>query len=223
MTHCIVNVATGRYREAQVRLEASLGQFDAVSERELWDALSVGWPTHEANPYAFKAHALNHASSHDLLLWLDASIIAVASLEPLWKKIESDGYWIARNGWNNYQWTADSAYADLFPGMKLEQARELNKRIPHVVATAFGLNLKSSAGRGFLQQYMQLANSGAFRGPWKNTPETPCGPSDVLGHRHDQTSASVIAWRLGMKLTDCPDVFSYPPGSEKTILLAVGA
>ena len=55
----------------------------------------------------------------------------------------------------------------------------------------------------------------------------PCGipgPLDVLGHRHDQTALSVIAWRLGCVLDAPPDTFAYKGGeNEKTILIADGA
>ena len=52
--------------------------------------------------------------------------------------------------------------------------------------------------------------------------EPPQGP-DVLGHRHDQTALSVIAWRLGVQLTNCPRWFSYAGGeTEETCLIAKG-
>jgi hypothetical protein len=212
--------------------------------------LRAEWPTHQQIPYAFKACALKEAVSAgaDLLLWCDASILPIRSLEPLWERIERDGYWFSKNGWNNREWCADSAYPDLFPDTPISVARQINERIPHVVATAFGLNMKADNGREFLDEYYRLASeTRAFCGPWINTAHpsaTPmrqerwrygaCGPADVRGHRHDQTAASVIAWRLGMQLTDPPGIFAYskrrPDGTlhledqdERTILLADGA
>jgi hypothetical protein len=46
----------------------------------------------------------------------------------------------------------------------------------------------------------------------------------VLGHRWDQTVASVLAWRLGMTFTDPPKFFAYK-GAEtaETLLVADGA
>lgn len=245
MSRCLVNVANGRYLNGQSRLLREVERFDPSCAKFVWtNDVPVGCPQHKDKPYAFKAYALQVAadSGHDLLLWADASVLPLRSLESLWERIERDGYWIARNGWTNYEWTADSAYSDLFPGIPLDEAREENKKFPQVVATAFGLNLRTEIGRKFLEEYLRLAKTDAFIGPWANTncprekrfdygansPYTmgPCGPPDVLGHRHDQTAASLLAWRLGMKLTDCPEVFSYPPGHEgheKTILLAAGA
>jgi len=222
----IVNVAFGSYLDMQARLARELHQkyYDARSIERFYSDLPPGCPPHKEKPYAFKAYALEAAAKDgaDLLLWLDSSIFPIRSLEPLWERIEKEGYWIARNGWTNYQWTAFDSYKELFKGMNEEQAVELNKTIPHVVATAFGLNMKHFKGKRALELYVEYAKGDAFRGPWKNTLETPCGPHDVLGHRHDQTALSVIAWALEMQLTDCPEIFSYPPAPEKTILVADG-
>jgi len=198
--------------------------------------LPVGCPSHSDVPYAFKAYALMEASrQYDMLLWADASIVVTRDMAPLWERIKRDGYWISANWWNNYHWTAESAYADLFPGMTIDAARDQNKQIMHVCATAFGLNTKSEIGNAFLLEYYRLASqTKAFCGPWLNSNcdadqrglggrSGPCGPPDVRGHRHDQTAASVIAWRLGMKWTQGPEVFSYPEGAnETTILIAEG-
>lgn len=245
MKRTIVSVGTTEhFQKGMKRLLAAVQALDnhgwSGDRTEWWgwgDITGTGWPSHEEKPYAFKAYALKHVAdvaNAELVLWCDACIRPVRSLDPLWAQIERDGYWIARNGWTNAQWCADSAYPDLFHDelirnrihldQGVEAFREINKTIPHVVATSFGLNLKSEIGRAFLAEYYRLASeTRAFCGPWVNTPETPCGPQDVRGHRHDQTAASVIAWRLGIKLTDPPEVFAYPPGTESTILLADGA
>ncbi len=121
----------------------------------------------------------------------------------------------------------------------MRAARLVNRQIPHVVATCFGLSMKHAIGRDFLNQYLALARDTlAFRGPWTNSRGNPgakrdgvriddCGPADVRGHRHDQTAASVIAYRLGMELTDPPEVFAYGKVGEvfdpRTIMIADGS
>lgn len=236
MRRALVNVATGGYHPAQHRLVECFRKMDPDCQIFPYRHIPEDWPAHEAKPYAFKAYALNDiAHMTDLVLWCDAVMVPVRDLAPLWEKIERDGYWLALNGWTNYEWTADSAYPALFPGLELEEAREQNKQFPQVVATAFGLNLRHPLGWGFLREYYRLASeTDAFCGPWSNSnnpkahPQSPdrmapCGPADVLGHRHDQTAASVIAWRLGMKLTPCPAYFSYHPHQQpSTVLVADG-
>lgn len=243
MRRAVVCVATGEhYRKGQRRLAKALGGYGAkyrAQEADLcfWDFIPRQWPSHEENPYAFKAYALREIANrgYDLLLWCDSAVKPIASLEPLWERIERDGYWFAENAWSNYEWTADSAYPALFPEWfhaydrtSAAYSRAVNKTIPHVIACAFGLNLRTQTGEQFLKEYYRLASeTNAFMGPWSNRNYTgntlrqseartaPCGPPDVIGHRHDQTAASVIAWRLGMKLTPGHrakhgDVLAYP-------------
>ncbi len=247
----VVSVATGSYVRGLDRLTewCALNGVDYVTFR---DRLPEGSPTHQDVPYAFKAFALAAASTAcDTLLWCDSSVVPIRSLEPLWERIERDGYWIANNGWTNYEWTADSAYPDLFTFPPPEYAqsgdmdvlRGLNKQIPHVVATSFGVSLKHPTGRAIFEEYYRLASkTKAFCGPWTNDNyrieptdpnswkpgerNSPCGPSDVRGHRHDQTALSVIAMRWHCQLTSCPDIFAYhdpqKEPDERTILLAKG-
>lgn len=245
MSRAIVTVATGaHYIRGQERLTewcAANGE-DYVNWR---DRLPPGSPDHSHVPYAFKAFALQNAVEQGFttLLWADSCIIPVKPLLQLWKRIEREGYWIGYGGWTNYEWTADSAYADLFPdpwNITWSLARTVNREIPHVVATSFGLSVKHPTGRAILDEYLRLAKTRAFCGPWINsnhaqhnaTPNDrlprvgPCGPADVRGHRHDQTALSVIAWKQACKLTSSPEVFAYGKlGDEidsRTILLADG-
>jgi len=250
MRRAVVNVATGSYVAGQERLTEALA---ALGEDYLVfrDRLPPNSPSHQEKPYGFKPWALEEARVRDyeLVLWADASILPVRSLEPLWARIEQQGYWFSANGYSNYEWTADDAYPDLFRWPyksvlqqrdgkpervgDIESCRRLNRQIQHVVATTFGLSLRHDMGRYFLREYIELAQSDAFKGPWKNTPQTPCGPADVRGHRHDQTAASVIAWRMGYVLTRPPEYFAYANETdgrlrlqdqhESTLLVASGA
>lgn len=256
MKRVICNVADGQYAKGQQRLlkafdpaiVAGMGSGDSVKIVTWCNSLPMYSPKHSEVPYAFKAWAVKAADDvheADSILWCDACIVPGARpLADLWERIETEGYWISNNGFTNYEWTADSAYPDLFPEYclavseareredALNETREVNRRIPHVVATTFGLSMRHPIGRNFLAEYLRLAQTNAFKGPWinltngvSNDPRCqPCGPADVRGHRHDQTAASVIAWRLGMKLTNAPDFFAYKGGETvRTILVADGA
>ena len=254
MKRAIVNVATTEhYRKGQQRLtEAARKQGYNTFQ---WGTEPTGCPSHAAVPYAMKAFALKETEElgWDLLLWCDSCMLPVQSLEPLWQRIERDGYWMSRNGYTNYEWTADQAYPDLFESLfysrgltweeKMQTARDVNRKIPHVVATCFGLNVKHVLGKAFLDEYYRLASeTPAFCGPWTNRAYAEsqgqaqiggkphvdyCGPHDVRGHRHDQTAASVIAWSLGFQLTDPPEIFAYgkagEPHDPRTLLIADGS
>ena len=233
-----MNVATGPYIKGQERL---IKRISALGEKFVcFKGMPPGSPAHSEVPYAFKAYALKAAerAGAPSLLWADACIYPVKPLDELWERIERDGYWIGNGGWSNYEWTADSAYPDLFgvahhptPTDDLHilrsinrqvLLRSINRQVPHVVATTFGVSLAHPRGRAIFEEYYRLASeTKAFCGPWINqnagitcsVPSSPrvapCGPPDVRGHRHDQTALSVIAWRLGCEFTNSPEIFAY--------------
>lgn len=216
MTRCVVNVATGHYVVGQTRL------LRALSDPWLrWaDQMPPGSPTHREVPYAFKAHALVEAQRQgaELVLWADSCIVPIRSMDPLWDLIERQGYWFSRNGYPNGEWCSDAALPLL--GVTREQAFQ----VEHVVATTFGLNLRSEIGASFLAEYFRLAQNGSFCGPWTNENGQASADPRVKGHRHDQSAASVIAHRLGMELTNPPQWFAYRGGERKsTVLVADGA
>ena len=177
MTRAVVNVASDSWVRGQNRLHKRLHEMG--ENLVLWtNQLPPGSPPHRLHgafagtqekniPYAFKAYALVEAAKqYDTLLWADACILPVQPLESLWERIERDGYWISRQGYNNYEWTADSACKDLFPecgnfdgDYDYTHAREINRTIPHVVATSFGFSMKHPQGRAFLSEYYRLAST----------------------------------------------------------------
>lgn len=228
----IVNVATGPwYIEGQRRLAKSMEKWAPDAEFIHWtDRMPEGSPSHEETPYGFKAYEFEYARDHgfDQILHADASIVAIAPIERIWDIAAKNGAWIGRNGWRNSEWTSDEAYGLLFPEVGYREAREINKTIEHVVATTFALDLRHPIGKEILERYARLARAGAFKGPWTNGPaessrKYPCGPPDCLGHRHDQTVLSVLAWRLCVELSSSPDIFAYAGGeTDKTILVADG-
>lgn len=218
MRRAAVNVSTGtNYRALQGRLNQKLSEYGNCAIHLWSEPLPKSWTPHKELPYAFKAHALSSVET-DLILWLDSSILPLRSLDPVWQEIERVGYFIPANpGMWNYEWTAESAYDDLFAGISREAAIGLNRKVPHCSSAAFGFNLQSWIGKKAFDEFCRLAHTRAFCGPWANEngpdrdryqldylrelyPTAPCGPPEVRGHRHDQTALSVIAWRLGMKL-----------------------
>lgn len=254
----VVSVATDSWVTGLRRLRAELqelGQVGLFWENRFPDGCPphrdrgmLAGPKSKTVPYAFKAYAMKAAADKGAqqIIWADACIRPIAPLDRIWEHLEKHGVWICRNGWMNHEWTADSAYPDLFPLMydiatdpsiALTAARRLNRDIPHVVATTFGVDMRHPIGRAFLDRYYQLASTTrAFCGPWRNlaapamegvaTDHTcgHCGPATTLGHRHDQTCASVIAWELGVTLCNPPDMFAYAGSqTDKTILIADGA
>jgi hypothetical protein len=215
MNRLVVNVATESYVAGQRRLKRAL-----TDPLLCWtDEMPLGSPTHKRIPYAFKSHALEAARKQgaDLVLWADACILPIRSMEPLWALIEKQGYWFSRNGFPNGQWCSDAALP------LLGITREESFQQEHVVATTFGLNLRSDIGATFASEYLRLAQNGSLRGPWTNNNHEASTDPRVTGHRHDQTAASVIAHRLGMVLTNPPEWFAYRGGEIETTVLVADA
>lgn len=218
-----MNVSTGRFIRGQNRLKAcefldgtrlihnGVNVFDGGTALMTWDTLPPGSPSHEEIPYGFKVWGLKAAleAGYTTLLWADASVLPIAPLDALWERIEERGYWISANGYTNHEWTCKEAYP------LLGVTEEENTQIPHVVATAFGLNLQSDIGAKAFAEYFRFSQNGAFRGPWAG--------GVGIQHRHDQAALSVVAYRLGITLTNPPEWFAYKGGeTSDTVLLAHG-
>jgi hypothetical protein len=204
----VVSVATDQFVANQDRLHKAL---NATECRFYRGCLPPSSPTHEQCPWGFKVYALLETHG-DAMLWCDSSIVPLRPLTRLWNLIETQGYWFSENlppgeygaPYNCGQFTCDSALPLL--GITREEAFG----IPQVIATAFGLDMRHQIARDFLAEWKRLAENGSFRGPRNNFQGESgmlAGVPDrrVEGHRHDQTAASVIAHRLGMKLTRPPD------------------
>lgn len=218
----VVNVSIGeRFMANHARLEQALKQ---QGENFIsWRELPPGSPPHEDTPFAFKAFALQNAADSGVktMLWFDSSIIPIRSLVPLWQLVESQGYWFSENyphgspygPWTNGQWTSDAALVPL--GI----SRQESFTFPHIIGTAFGLDLRHDTARIFLAEYLRLAQGSAFCGGWSNHDRSLSSDPHVLGHRHDQTAASVLCWKLCMKLTKPPAwIVDGIPSTEQTIL-----
>jgi len=215
MRRAAISLATsqGRYAQGLQRLADSLRRSGFTGEFIGWPPgqFPAGCPPHLDVPFAFKPYCFAEARQRGLeaVLWLDSSSVAVRSLEPLFKQIEERGYFLFKNGrFRVGEWASDLALERL--GVSREEALSL----PEVNAAVIGLNLKHPLGSAFLDQWHAEAKVGlAFRGvaegpltlaDYRNVKRNREGRVSahprVRGHRHDQTVAGVLAWRLGLEL-----------------------
>lgn len=193
---CVVNYATGWFVKGQNRLRQACldvgykGDFLLFNEEN-----PLKCPPHSQVPYAFKPYAMKEAQArgYTKLLWCDASVYPEKPLTPVWELLDEQGYMFLPGGWNTGQWCSDAALATL--GITREEAFE----IPHMVAGCQALDLENPKAKAYLDRYYELANDGVtFHGAWTNERQQVSKDPRVKGHRHDQTAASVIAWKLGM-------------------------
>ena len=206
MNPCIINFAKNYpqhqrhgswYLEGQERLKRSLAMVGYAGGLMLFQDYPAGSPRHEDVQYAFKLACLKEAerAGYDVLLWIDCSVWAIRPIEPILDEIKQVGYVIFDDGWNVGQWCTDAALVTL--GITREEAFT----IPMLWSAIVGFDLTNERSRKFYDEWYRLSRDGiTFKGPWSRD-GLDTQDKRVLGHRHDQTAESVIAWRLGMTAT----------------------
>lgn len=175
-------------------------------EIQAWTSESeVSAAPHAESMYGFKPMAFlkAFAMGYTSVLWLDASILVIKDLEPIFHIIEKDGYFFQDSGWMNKQW-CNARAKDYFG----TDAGEM------LSSGVLGINLRSEIGLKFFAEWYVAMRSGIFNGSHDD-------------HRHDQLCASIIAHKLGMKLQEGNTFFIYgKPGDprikENTLALADG-
>ena len=209
----IVNVATGpAFIAGQDRLIKALEQIGNKERLIMWrDEFPADSPSHAQVPYGFKIYALREAIARgaDTLLWLDSSIIPLATLEYLWILIERRGIWLSRN----YDLMTDAFCGDK-AAQVLNVSRDELAKIPHLVAGAFGLCMNKPIAWTMLIEWELAMLHGAFANGGSADP-------NFIAHRHDQTALSVLAWRHKILLTKPPNWFAEGGQETKETLLAV--
>lgn len=202
MSRVIVSVATGpRFCGGMRRLRDCLNELGEVfSFYE--DCFPHGSPDHLQVPYGFKVYAMAQSVPfHLTTMWLDSSVVPIKPLDPIWELVESQGYWFSQN----YDYTVGQFCCD--EALQIMQlSREEAHSIPLVIGTAFALGFWNNTALEFYNEWKRLMQAGAFNGPWTT-------------HRHDQTVASVVCHRLGMKLTQPPKfiVEDFQAPTEETV------
>lgn len=181
--------------------------------------LPEGVPTHTEKPYAFKYYAINELrkAGHKNVLWVDSSIWAQHNPEPIFKLIQTDGYFLLNGGWSNGQWSSDKQL------QAFNYTREEAFLIKHCIGGFFGLNFATETGNKILDEMME--NIDLFPGAWDNKKKEISQDERVLGTRHDQTVLSFIAHKNKLTLHDCRgeiDYLDYNVSNSKSIMLAQG-
>jgi hypothetical protein len=209
----VVSLATGPFEASLARLERSLDRVGFVGARKVWrpGEFPADCPSHAEVPFAFKPFCLAEAAASGFrrALWLDSTCVAIRSLDPLFARLETDGYLLFRNGGLCLgNWASDAALAAF--GVD----REVALRLPEVNAAAVGLDVTHPDGARFLSSWHAAARAGTpFRGVeeigdideyWavrSNRAERASKDARVHGHRHDQTVAGILAYQFGLQLT----------------------
>jgi hypothetical protein len=213
-SRCVLSLATqdGNFPQRLGRLYESLIDTHLAGELLVWPPgrFPAGCPPHREVPFAFKPYCFDHArQTHDVVLWMDSSCVALRSLDLLFEQISERGYLLFKN--NRFkvgQWASDAALAYL--GVTRDEALAMDE----VNAAVIGLDFRNTVAHAFLDLWLTAARDElAFRGvreqvttyadyqavKWNRDERVSADPR-VRGHRHDQTVAGVLAYRLNMSL-----------------------
>lgn len=210
MKKAIVSLSTPSYAKAEQRLSESLkGKTDAHVYLYQSES-SIGSPSHQENPYAFKIYAIKKAfeAGYTKILWLDSSCYAIKDISPVFDIIESEGYFMEYAGHLAGTWTNDRAL-DYF-GITRDEAME----IPLFSAGFTGLDFTNEIVKEFFKTWEQAMLDGMFRGKWDNKEKTESQDERCFGHRHDLSTASIIAYQLGMPFHSGENLFQYASPSD---------
>ena len=210
----IINVAAGsNYVKKQKRLINSIKQFHNDFDYLIYsEKMPPNCPSHKDVPYAFKPYAMLEAKrlGYHNLFWLDTSLVLRKPMTPLIDYVKEHGHYIQVNGWNTGQWCTDAACKSL--GIDREESFKMG----HCMGTMLCLDISNKRSSDFLDQWYQYANDGvSFIGPWNNKDNLCSADKRVLGHRHDQTVASIVSLRIKMEWKMTEGFLSYCRHDEK--------
>lgn len=210
---CVLSLGIGRshYKLTLERLGQSLQRVGFDGDYLYWNHdYPSGCPEHLQAPFAFKPYCFYRAIQlgYQQLLWIDAPCVAIRSLEPVFRLLESNGYIFFNNNYSQKlgQWASDQSLAA--NGVSREEAL----MIPELPCSVLGLDLRSTLAQKFLAEWHRIMNDGitargtatalqdwdAYQAMFWN--RNGCISSDprVKGHRCDQVAAGLTAHRLGM-------------------------
>ena len=202
---------SGNYRRSMQRLKDSFEQVGYDGIFKLYDNYEyIGSPPHKKEendydtvvvPYAFKAHSIKKAmeeiGNEGLLLWCDSPIYATKSLQPIFKHIEKHGYLFFDNiGYSIGDYTSDACLEKF--GMSRQEAFDSKM----IMACVMGFDLSNPKALEFLKKYINSASDGvSYQGDWHNKHTQVSKDERVLGHRHDQSVASIIIKQMNLTIT----------------------
>ena len=204
----IVNYSSSNnwYPRGQERLKNEMPKHGYDGEFLFFkDTLPKGSPSHIKSPYGFKVYAIQEGleSGHNLVWWMDSSVYPIKDISRAVDLCLEQGYLFEEAGHLAGTWTNDKTLAHF--GISRDEAMN----IPMFSAGFTMLDFNNPIAREFFHQWKLACDSGCFQGSWDNLQKTESLDHRCFGHRHDMSCASIIAYKLGMKLAKGGDFLSY--------------
>jgi hypothetical protein len=146
-------------------------------------------------PYQFKVYAIEKARQmgYDIVLYCDASMFAIKDVMPVINHIIEKGHVLENCGFSAGQWATDLCLNEF--GISREEAFDIS-----LYSAGFtGLNFQNKDSKLFFEKWLYFASQETtFIGDWNNNNKQCSQDERCLGHRHDQTVASILSHILGL-------------------------
>lgn len=213
---CIVCFTTAdrHFLKGARRIKSALNTLGFEGDFLHWhcphDDFPEGCPIHLDSPWGFKPWAIKTAYDlgYRLVLWLDSSVVPV-DVEAIFRQMTERGsYFVRRKQQLAAKTMVANACSDAaLASMGIDRATARN--ISQISAQRIGLNLRDRTSLSFLAEWHRRSLDGisfkGYSGPstlkkyqwvYNNTDGFASNDPTVLGHRHDQTIASIIVNQL---------------------------
>ncbi len=186
----VINGAIGGwYPKGQERLSKSLFEHSPDVRQVLQRRFNLKELSN--NPYNIKADMMA-ISVNERTLWMDCSCWAIKDIQPIFDIIERDGYYLLSSGYNAAQ-TCNDKCLDYF-GITRDEA----EKIPDSSTMVFGYDTNNHIGLKFFYEFCKATDAGIADG--SRFHDNQSADPRFLFHRQDQSIATCIAHKLGMKL-----------------------
>lgn len=170
-----------------------------------------------AKPFAMK-YALDQGA--DIAILLDAAFYPIRAIHPLIDHIAQKGYYLCRNGNQVGEWSSDEALRIM--GIPRASAMLIQEASSYCVGLNFAhenIGPRLLAAR-WAERWRAIPGPHTSSGCAGRNAGFVSREPFVRGHRHDQTTLSILAYGLGMtELTERPKFTAYLGSeTEETVL-----
>jgi len=198
---CIINVIIGNdtpkqrgYAAKQERLRESL--------KKHFDGKFLSWNNfpndnyNKENFYNVKAAAFEEAmrQGYKQILWVDAPVVALQNVSPLFDIIEKDGYLMVKNNSWNCATTVNDACLKYF-----KVTRDEAEKIDEIASGVMGVNTDNPKGKKLIQMFIKACKDGAADGSRFHNNQS--SDPRFKFHRQEQSVLSLCAHSLGFPHT----------------------
>lgn len=190
-----VTFSNGRYLGYEQKLQSTIRLHCPDADVFVFhDFAEINSPPHYKSPYSFKVHAIETVRNrgYKVIFWCDSVVRLRKPIDPLLPMIRQLGAYLPCDGWKVGTWANDRALE--YFGVTRDEAMNIDS----VYACVMAFDFNNPMAHEFFTRWKQASNDGIFIGAWKNDLKTESQDERCRGHRHDQTCAELVSYKLGI-------------------------